>query len=90
MARLTRTNGSSPGRQTEYNIQNKALQPPEELQYQSPKGDCPILITADEAARQLAMLRSRLEHCDFSEFPVIRGQIQMMKYVLSGHKENPS
>ncbi len=43
------------------------------------------MISPDECARQLAMLRSKLEHCDSSEFPILKGQIQIMKYVLSGN-----
>jgi len=45
------------------------------------------MISPDEVARQLAMLRSKLEHCDWSEFPVLKGQIQILKYVLSGSNE---
>ena len=46
------------------------------------------MISPDEAARQLSMLRSRLEHCEQSEFPIIKGQIQILKYVLSGNNES--
>ena len=48
------------------------------------------MITADEAARQLAVLRSRLEHCDISEFPILKGQIEIMKYVLNGRIRHES
>ena len=48
------------------------------------------MIEPDEAARLLASFRSKLEHCEVWEFPILKGKIEVMKYILSGSNKHES